>query len=405
MDHDRPQIGQMNQMTHSSTSSATRSISTSSPQSEINSIIESALHTVQHPASIPLKGNNTVIANLPNLNAPNPFGKSNGILLIPNGIPNGSNPFGYSNDNPMSNPMNHFPPALSPQPDPMASNEALKLKLQRLNAQSDPPSDHTIGTTSTFADVHHGDDTSVDSRIARHEMLPIPLLEVHGDGARNSTISLLPNPTFSDSKNIKNGNAQNTEIPEIHEIVGNDIGNQIGNHSVQSVQSTEPSNTSTPNSPRDSSRDSHRTNHSNKTRCKSTWENSHSFVADCHICNIQVEDYEEYCNHLKNEHYDVRDDLDWLTCDVCGKMNAHKSNFISHLASHTGNKPFKCRIKLRSGEFCATEASTRQNLQTHILKVHKMSVKHKLSQPPRHTRDTVKVETKRKKKKKKKVQC
>ena len=151
----------------------------------------------------------------------------------------------------------------------------------------------------------------------------------------------------------------------------------------------------------------HKNNHQHNR--KITWETCHSFTADCHLCGVNITDYEKYCRHLKDEHYDVSDNLEWLTCDICGKMNAHKSNFISHLASHTGKKPFKCRIVLTSGEFCATEASTRQNLQTHILKVHKMNIKHKLQihkkSPTKSekTNSNSSPEKKKKKKKKKKV--
>ena len=139
-----------------------------------------------------------------------------------------------------------------------------------------------------------------------------------------------------------------------------------------------------------------------KHRTNITWDDCHEFQSECHICHVYINEYEKYCQHLKAKHYDIDDDLEWLTCDVCGKMNAHKSNFISHLASHTGRKPFKCRIVLSSGEYCVTEASTRQNLQTHILKVHKMSVKHKLQSKSRKTTHSD-PEKKRKRKKKKKV--
>jgi len=139
-----------------------------------------------------------------------------------------------------------------------------------------------------------------------------------------------------------------------------------------------------------------------KHRTKITWDNCHSFIADCHICSVECCDYEEYCRHLKTQHYDIDDDLEWLTCDVCGKTNAHKSNFISHLASHTGRKPFKCRIVLSSGEYCATEASTRQNLQTHILKVHKMAVKHRLQPKTKRHHNSDPDKKKKKKRKKKK---
>jgi len=138
-----------------------------------------------------------------------------------------------------------------------------------------------------------------------------------------------------------------------------------------------------------------------KHRSNITWSGCHQFESECHICGVYIDDYEKYCTHLKEEHYDVDDNLEWLTCDVCGKCNAHKSNFISHLASHTGRKPFKCRIVLSSGEYCVTEASTRQNLQTHIQKVHKISVKHSLQTKTRKVSPSVASSKKRKKKKKK----
>ncbi|ETO17897.1 hypothetical protein RFI_19406 [Reticulomyxa filosa] len=82
------------------------------------------------------------------------------------------------------------------------------------------------------------------------------------------------------------------------------------------------------------------------------------FSVDCHKCHVHFTDYNEYGDHLK-VHYTNN----WLHCDYCGKISAHKSNFVSHLASHTNARPFVCKL-------CNIRTSTRQNLVSHIHKTH-----------------------------------
>lgn len=125
--------------------------------------------------------------------------------------------------------------------------------------------------------------------------------------------------------------------------------------------------------------------HNNDTHY--TWMNSHEFVVKCHLCTHTFTNFDKYCVHIKVDHYDCTPHLSWLTCEFCGKTNAHKSNFISHLASHTGIKPFKCRLPVSAGMMCETEASTRQNLQTHMAKIHKLSIKHMLINQRRANRE------------------
>ena len=96
------------------------------------------------------------------------------------------------------------------------------------------------------------------------------------------------------------------------------------------------------------------------------WEKCHAFFVKCHRCSQDCKEYEAYCLHLRN-HYS---DKDWLVCEQCGKSSAHKSNFISHIAKHTNCRPFECIVDGK----CNVKTSTRQNLVTHIKKVHKMKV-------------------------------
>ena len=118
------------------------------------------------------------------------------------------------------------------------------------------------------------------------------------------------------------------------------------------------------------------------------WKKSTKFDAKCHLCNTHFNDYELYVDHLKTHYVSDKSilldngkkkKLKWLTCDKCGKESAHTSNFISHIARHTLNPPFKCALKIKDKKTdkminCTSQASTQQNLKTHIKITHGIDV-------------------------------
>ncbi|MCL4132222.1 UNVERIFIED_CONTAM: hypothetical protein GTU68_026566 [Idotea baltica] len=52
-----------------------------------------------------------------------------------------------------------------------------------------------------------------------------------------------------------------------------------------------------------------------------------------------------------------------LSCEICGKSFAHRAKLESHLRSHTGEKPFACHL-------CPSSFSQNCNLSAHIKSVH-----------------------------------
>ena len=51
-------------------------------------------------------------------------------------------------------------------------------------------------------------------------------------------------------------------------------------------------------------------------------------------------------------------------CPVCGKLFCYKSEFLRHVRTHTGEKPFKC-------PFCSFSSAQTSNLNAHIKGIHK----------------------------------
>eukprot|EP01084_Bolivina_argentea_P194121 333031_1 len=95
------------------------------------------------------------------------------------------------------------------------------------------------------------------------------------------------------------------------------------------------------------------------------FEKSYYISVDCHICKKDLNSLNEYRTHLE-KHYEIDHLRTWLKCDMgCkNKIFTHFTHFMSHIASHTKNYPFKCGI-LYNGNECIFRAGTKSNMKKH----------------------------------------
>eukprot|EP01084_Bolivina_argentea_P018258 33992_1 len=89
----------------------------------------------------------------------------------------------------------------------------------------------------------------------------------------------------------------------------------------------------------------------------------------CHICKHNFDDYNEYKEHIQ-KHYETDNNKTWKQCDFGCEINPIKpyffssADFISHIAQHTQEKPFKCDV-IVNGIKCLSSVGTRSNLKHH----------------------------------------
>ena len=102
-----------------------------------------------------------------------------------------------------------------------------------------------------------------------------------------------------------------------------------------------------------------------------SFEDDYFVSVHCHLCEEHFEDHQEYKNHLKS-HYDEDLDLEWKLCDFgCvdddGEPLVVKRDdgFTAHIATHTDEKPFKCKVK-----GCSMAYSRKRNLRRHWRNCH-----------------------------------
>ena len=183
-----------------------------------------------------------------------------------------------------------------------------------------------------------------------------------------SNSNIHPTRAHSNSNCVNNingniNNKQNKSNSNQHNTVKNNSNNsKINSKNSDSKSKNDKNETSGKNDKNEKKDDG------NNTSIKSIeWSKCHTFHVRCHQCQQACNNYEDYCNHLRGHYSDEQ----WLVCEQCGKSSAHKSNFISHIAKHTNCRPFECIV---DGNKCSVKTSTRQNLITHIKKVHKLVV-------------------------------
>lgn len=58
-----------------------------------------------------------------------------------------------------------------------------------------------------------------------------------------------------------------------------------------------------------------------------------------------------------------------VVCEYCGKVCSRPSNYVVHLRTHTGERPFQCPV-----EGCGKDFAVRSNLNRHLRATHQVSV-------------------------------
>ncbi|CAG0890431.1 unnamed protein product [Darwinula stevensoni] len=100
-----------------------------------------------------------------------------------------------------------------------------------------------------------------------------------------------------------------------------------------------------------------------ETKCK---------IHFCTFCNYQSPYKTSTLRHVQSRHTVWRGQLGvtglWTYfCGKCSYKNANKTHMDIHIRSHTGEKPFQCRM-------CGKNFSTKGNASAHIVGVHKTPV-------------------------------
>lgn len=80
-------------------------------------------------------------------------------------------------------------------------------------------------------------------------------------------------------------------------------------------------------------------------------------TVECDICSVKVR-RSGLTAHKRSRHHENR-----LICDICDKTFARKGRLISHMAIHSGIKPYKC-------DKCDKAYATREHLERHTVQIH-----------------------------------